>query len=237
MIRVLLVDDQPLIRVGLRGILELEDDIEVVGEASSGRKALDLLANLLPGTPVDVVLMDIRMPELDGIETTTAICADPRYADVHLLVLTTFETDEYVVAALRAGASGFLGKGAEPEALVNAVRVIAAGESLLSATATRSLIERFLAKPSATSQAPVPTTQATQTTAPGPPGLAALTDRERETLILVAEGKSNEEIAGHFVISPHTVKTHVSRTMTKLDAHDRAQLVVIAYTAGLLLQQ
>ena len=233
MIRVLLVDDQPLIRVGLRGILELEDDIEVVGEASSGRQALDLLA----GRPVDVVLMDIRMPELDGIETTTAICADPRYADVHVLVLTTFETDDYVVAALRAGASGFLGKGAEPEAVVNAVRVIAAGESLLSATATRSLIARFLAKPSATAQAPEPTTPPTPPATPVPPGLATLTDRERETLILVAEGKSNEEIAEQFVISPHTVKTHVSRTMTKLDAHDRAQLVVIAYAAGLLQPQ
>jgi len=144
-IRVLLVDDQPLIRVGLRGILELEDDIEVVGEAPSGRQALAVLST----TPVDVVLMDIRMPDLDGIETTTAICADPRYADVRVLVLTTFETDEHVVAALQAGASGFLGKGAEPEAVVDAVRVIAQGEALLSPTATRSLIERFLAKAAA----------------------------------------------------------------------------------------
>ncbi|TCO47004.1 DNA-binding NarL/FixJ family response regulator [Kribbella antiqua] len=220
MIRVLLVDDQPLIRVGLRGILELEDDIEVVGEASSGRQALTRLA----ATPADVVLMDIRMPEMDGIETTSAICADPRYADVRVLVLTTFETDEYVVAALQAGASGFLGKGAEPEAVADAVRVIARGESLLSPAATRSLIERFLAKPAAS-------------TAPVVPALDALTERERETLVLVAQGKSNEEIAEHFVISPHTVKTHISRTMMKLDAHDRAQLVVIAYSAGLLHPQ
>jgi DNA-binding NarL/FixJ family response regulator len=217
-IRVLLVDDQPLIRVGLRGILELEDDIGVVGEASSGRQALTQLST----TPVDVVLMDIRMPEMDGIETTSAICADPRYADVRVLVLTTFETDDHVVAALQAGASGFLGKGAEPEAVVDAVRVVARGEALLSPLATRSLIERFLAKPAA-SAAPVL-----------PAGLDALTERERETLVLVAQGKSNEEIAEHFVISPHTVKTHISRTMMKLDAHDRAQLVVIAYSAGLL---
>ncbi len=224
MIRVLLVDDQPLIRVGLRGILELEDDIEVVGEAPSGRQALAVLST----TPVDVVLMDIRMPDLDGIETTTAICADPRYADVRVLVLTTFETDEHVVAALQAGASGFLGKGAEPEAVVDAVRVIAQGEALLSPTATRSLIERFLAKPAAPDR-----TQAQAV----PAGLATLTERERETLVLVAQGETNEEIAEHFVISPHTVKTHVSRTMMKLDAHDRAQLVVIAYSAGLLHPQ
>jgi DNA-binding NarL/FixJ family response regulator len=221
MIRVLLVDDQPLIRVGLRGILELEDDIEVVGEASSGRQALTQLST----TPVDVVLMDIRMPEMDGIETTSAICADPRYADVRVLVLTTFETDDHVVAALQAGASGFLGKGAEPEDVVDAVRVVARGEALLSPLATRSLIERFLAKPATGAASVVPA------------GLDTLTERERETLVLVAQGKSNEEIAAHFVISPHTVKTHISRTMMKLDAHDRAQLVVIAYSAGLLHPQ
>lgn len=226
MIRVLLVDDQPLIRVGLRGILELEDDIQVIGEASSGRQALAVLA----GTPTDVVLMDIRMPEMDGIETTNVICADPRFADVRVLVLTTFETDDHVVAALQAGASGFLGKGAEPEAVVNAVRVVAGGESLLSPAATRSLIGRFLAKPSPAEQASAPAAPAPAV----PAGLASLTERERETLILVAEGKSNEEIAERFVISPHTVKTHISRTMMKLDAHDRAQLVVIAYSAGLL---
>jgi DNA-binding NarL/FixJ family response regulator len=226
-IRVLLVDDQPLIRVGLRGILEFEDDIEVVGEASSGRQALDLL----PGTSADVVLMDIRMPDLDGIDTTAAICADPRYTDVRILVLTTFETDDHVVAALQAGASGFLGKGAEPVAVVDAVRVIARGESLLSPTATRALIERFLAKPTATERA---AEQAAPAAAAARAGLTTLTERERETLILVAEGKTNDEIAEHFVVSPHTVKTHISRTMAKLDAHDRAQLVVIAYSAGLL---
>jgi DNA-binding NarL/FixJ family response regulator len=220
-IRVLIADDQPLIRAGLRGILELEDDLLVVGEASSGRATVRQVRE----RPVDVVLMDIRMPDLDGIEATAQICADPLLAGVRVLVLTTFETDEHVVAALRAGASGFLGKGAEPEAVVEAIRVIARGDSLLSPLATRTLIERFLGEPPAAHgrgpERPVAS-------------LDALTEREREVLTLVGEGRSNDDIATGLVISPHTVKTHVNRAMMKLDAHDRAQLVVIAYETGLL---
>lgn len=223
MIRVLIADDQPLIRAGLRGILELESDFEVVGEAGSGRQAVQQARD----RAVDVVLMDIRMPEMDGIEATAAICADPRLSDVRVLVLTTFESDEHVVAALRAGASGFMGKGAEPQGFVDAVRVVARGDALLSPAATRSLIERVLGPPRATSD---------HDHDPGRLGapLDALTEREREVLALVGEGLSNDDIAGHLVISPHTVKTHVNRAMTKLDAHDRAQLVVIAYESGLL---
>ena len=236
MIRVVVADDQPLIRAGLRGILELEGDLEVVGEAATGREAVRLAAH----GPVDVVLMDLRMPDMDGIEATARICSDPALAGVRVLVLTTFETDEHVVAALRAGASGFLGKGAEPEAVVAAIRVIASGDSLLSAAATRTLIERVVREPAASNDL-----------ATGPTGgpraaggadvrahlnaiLDALTEREREVLVRVGEGLSNDEIAARLVISPHTVKTHVNRAMTKLDAHDRAQLVVLAYETGLL---
>ncbi|PVU84304.1 DNA-binding response regulator (plasmid) [Cellulomonas sp. WB94] len=222
MIRVLIADDQPLIRAGLRGILELEADIEVVGEAASGREAVDQVRD----RAVDVVLMDIRMPGLDGIAATAEICTDPRLGDVRVLVLTTFETDEHVVAALRAGASGFLGKGAEPDAIVDAIRVVAGGDALLSPAATRSLIERFLGEP--------PDDAARTDEEPVSAPVAALTEREREILGLVGEGRSNDEIADHLVISPHTVKTHVNRAMMKLDAHDRAQLVVIAYESGLL---
>jgi DNA-binding NarL/FixJ family response regulator len=220
-IRILIADDQPLIRAGLRGILELEEDIEVVGEAASGREAVDQVRD----RAVDVVLMDIRMPGVDGIEATAEICADPRLGGVRVLVLTTFETDEHVVAALRAGASGFLGKGAEPEVIVDAIHVVAGGDALLSPAATRSLIERFLGEPrddARTQDEPVAAR------------VAGLTEREREILALVGEGRSNDEIADHLVISPHTVKTHVNRAMMKLDAHDRAQLVVIAYESGLL---
>jgi len=221
MIRVLIADDQPLIRAGLRGILELEGDFEVVGEASTGAQAVELARD----HPVDVVLMDIRMPEMDGIEATAAICADPRLAGVRVLVLTTFETDEHVLAALRAGASGFMGKGAEPQGFIDAIRVVARGESLLSPVATRSLIERVLGQPRAA---------AAHELARPEVSLESLTEREREVLALVGEGLSNDEIAGHLVISIHTVKTHVNRAMTKLDAHDRAQLVVLAYETGLL---
>jgi DNA-binding NarL/FixJ family response regulator len=220
-IRILIADDQPLIRAGLRGILELEEDIEVVGEAASGREAVDQVRDRL----VDVVLMDIRMPDMDGIEATAEICADPRLSGVRVLVLTTFETDEHVVAALRAGASGFLGKGAEPDAIVDAIHVVARGDALLSPVATRSLIERFLGEPP-----DVPRGEDES----APTSVAGLTEREREILALVGEGRSNDEIADHLVISPHTVKTHVNRAMMKLDAHDRAQLVVIAYESGLL---
>jgi len=221
MINVLLADDQPLIRAGLRGIIEFEPDLRVVGEAASGDEAVALTRQL----PVDLVLMDIRMPGSDGIAATEQICADPELAAVHVLILTTFETDEHVVRALRAGAGGFLGKGAEPEALLDAIRLVARGEALLSPVATRSLIETFLASRPPVEQPSV---------APHADALRWLTEREREVLVMVAEGLSNDEIAARLVISPHTVKTHVNRTMTKLDAHDRAQLVVIAYESGLL---
>jgi len=220
-IRVLIVDDQTLIRAGLRGILQLEDDLEVVGEASSGRQAVRLARDL----PVDVVLMDIRMPDMDGIEATAEICANPALAHVSVLVLTTFETDEHVVAALRAGASGFLGKGAEPEAVVQAIRLVARGDALLSPAATRSLIERVLREPGPDTAPDLERIQAT---------VEELTEREREILMLVGEGLSNDDIADLLAISRYTVKTHVNRAMTKLSAHDRAQLVVIAYESGLL---
>jgi len=220
-IRVLIADDQPLIRAGLRGILELEDDLEVVGEAASGLEAVQQARD----RPVDVVLMDIRMPEMDGIQATAAICADPRLIGVRVLVLTTFETDEHVVAALRAGASGFMGKGSEPQGFIDAIRVVSRGEALLSPTATRALIERFLAEPPAGQRGVGERIH---------PNLDDLTDREREVLTLVGEGLSNDDIADRLVISHHTVKTHVNRAMMKLDAHDRAQLVVIAYEGGLL---
>jgi len=220
-IRVLIVDDQPLIRAGLRGILELEDDLQVVGEAASGRHAVQQARDLA----VDVVLMDIRMPGMDGIEATAEICADPAMAQVSVLVLTTFETDEHVMAALRAGASGFLGKGAQPEAVVEAIRLVARGDALLSPVATRSLIERVLREPWAGLGLDQERLQIT---------VEELTERERQILVLVGEGLSNDDIARHLAISRHTVKTHVNRAMTKLGAHDRAQLVVIAYESGLL---
>jgi RNA polymerase sigma factor (sigma-70 family) len=220
-IRVLIVDDQPLIRAGLRGILELESDLEVVGEAASGRQAVRQVRD----RAVDVVLMDIRMPEMDGIAATAEICADPALADVRVLVLTTFETDEHVISALRVGASGFLGKGAQPEAVVEAIRLVARGGALLSPAATRSLIERVL-RESRPGQAQ------------NQEGLRViidgLTEREREILVLVGEGLSNDQIADRLAISRHTVKTHVNRAMTKVGAHDRAQLVVVAYESGLL---
>lgn len=217
MIRVLVVDDQSLIRQAVSDILSDADDIEVVGEAVNGREAVTLATQLRP----DVVVMDIRMPELDGIGATTAICADTTLATTRVLILTTFEEDEYVVSALRAGASGFIGKGAEPEEIVRAVRAVQLGEALLSPTATRSLITRYIATPAATANTAVPE-------------LEDLTEREREVLLLVARGLSNQEIAEELVISPHTAKTHVNRIMTKLAAHDRAQLVIVAYESGLL---
>lgn len=216
MTSVLIVDDQALIRSAVRDLLEHEPDIDVVGEASNGAEAVARASTLRP----DIVLMDIRMPVQDGIEATAAICADPLLSDVRVLILTTFEEDEYVVAALRAGASGFIGKAAEPDDIVRAVRAVDAGEALLSPTALRSLITRFVNPPSFTSAAP--------------PELAQLTDREREVLLLVARGRSNPEIADELFISPHTSKTHVNRIMVKLHAHDRAQLVIAAYESGLL---
>jgi DNA-binding NarL/FixJ family response regulator len=220
MIRVLVVDDQALIRQAVTDILSGADDLEVVGEARDGREALRLARDLRP----DVVLMDIRMPELDGIEMTAHLCADRELEGSRVLILTTFEEDEYLVAALRAGASGFIGKGAEPEEIVEAVRAIAAGDALLSPVATRRLIEKYvLAEPAATAPALVP-----------PAEFPTLTHRETEVLLLVARGRSNQDIAEELYISPLTAKTHVNRTMSKLHAHDRAQLVIFAYESGLL---
>jgi DNA-binding NarL/FixJ family response regulator len=215
MIRVLLADDQPLVRAGFAALLDAQDDITVVGQADDGTEAVRLAGAEVP----DVVLMDIRMPGLDGLEATRQIAADPRLAGVRVIILTTFEFDEYVFEALRAGASGFLVKHTEPVELIRAVRVVAGGEALLSPSVTRRLIAEFAdrAKP-----------------APESGALDALTEREREMTALAAGGLSNEEIAERLVLSAATVKTHVNRAMTKLGARDRAQLVVFAYEAGLV---
>jgi DNA-binding NarL/FixJ family response regulator len=215
-IRVVIADDQALVRAGFRMILDAEDDIAVVGEARDGVEALERTRLEHP----DVVLMDIRMPELDGLEATRRISEDPRLADVRVLILTTFELDEYVFEALRSGASGFLLKDTEPVDLLRAVRVVAAGEALLAPSVTRRLIGEFVARPERRN--------------PAPDTLTLLTDREREVLALVATGLSNDEIAEELVISPATARTHVSRTMVKLNARDRAQLVVLAYESGLV---
>lgn len=217
-IRVLIADDQALIRAGFRVLVDGADDLTVVAEASDGEQAVALAKS----ERVDVVLMDIRMPGIDGLEATRRISADEDLAGVKVLVLTTFELDEYVYLALRAGASGFLGKSVEPDDLLDAIRLVAAGESLLSPAATRSLIASFLAQPSRVASAAAPTQ------------LGQLTDREREIVALVAEGLTNDEIAERLVISPLTVKTHVNRSMAKLDLRDRAQLVVAAYQSGLV---
>jgi DNA-binding NarL/FixJ family response regulator len=216
MIRVLIVDDQPLVRAGLRVLFEGEPDIAVVGEAAHGEEALSLTRHAQP----DVVLMDIRMPVLDGIEATRQIAAEERLAAVRVLILTTFELDEYVFEALRAGASGFLLKDAEPVELLQAIRVVADGDALLSPSVTRRLISRFVAAPEQRRS---------------PERLDALTEREREIMALAAKGLSNDEIAELLTISPATAKTHVSRAMVKLGARDRAQLVVMAYQSGLVL--
>ncbi len=218
MIRVLIADDQALIRAGFAALINSAADLEVVGEAIDGADAVRQCIALTP----DVVLMDIRMPQLDGLQATEQISANPGLAGVHVLILTTFEADEYVVAALRAGAGGFLGKGVEPTELLDAVRVVAAGDSLLSPRATRALIDRFLAQPS----------EVHLTTSPAE--LAVLTDREREIVGMVGRGLSNDQIAEQLHLSPLTAKTHVNRAMTKLGARDRAQLVVIAYQSGLV---
>ncbi len=221
-LRVLLADDQPLIRAGFSAILGSAADLAIVGEARTGTEAVQAVRRLVP----DVVLMDVRMPELDGIEATRQIAADPALAAVRVLVVTTFELDEYVLRALRAGASGFVSKGIEPAELVAAVRTVAAGESLLSPAATRALIGHFRQQPGTGPPAP----------APGP-ALDLLTDREREVVVLVAQGLSNEDIGRRLFVSPLTAKTHVNRAMSKLAARDRAQLVVYAYTHGLLRPQ
>jgi DNA-binding NarL/FixJ family response regulator len=216
-IRVLLADDQALLRGIFRLLIDSAPDLKVVGEAGDGHEAVELARSLR----ADLVLMDIRMPGLDGLAATRTITADPDLVDVKVLVLTTFESDEYIAEALRAGASGFLGKGMNPEELLEAIRVVAAGDALLSPAATKSLIARFLAQP------------AIPRIAAGHPGLEQLTAREREIVPLVAAGLSNEEIAERLAVAPLTAKTHVNRAMAKLGARDRAQLVVIAYAAGL----
>jgi DNA-binding NarL/FixJ family response regulator len=218
-IRVLLADDQAMVRAGLRVLLDAEPGIEVVGEAADGDEAVRRCVSGLPDAVPDVVLMDVRMPGTDGLAATRAITADPRLSHVHVVVLTTFDLDEYVFEALKGGASGFLVKDAEPADLVRAVRVAASGEALLSPRATRRLMSEYAAR---------------ARTAPVSRELGLLTDREREVMALVAEGLSNDEIAARLVISPATAKTHVSRTMIKLNARDRAQLVVFAYESGLV---
>jgi len=215
-IRVVLADDQDLVRAGFRSLLEASEGIEVVAEAGDGVAALAAVRALRP----DVVLMDIRMPELDGLEATRRIVGDGELDGVRVLVLTTFDLDEYVFEALRSGASGFLVKHTEPAELVRAVRVVAGGEALLSPGVTRRLIAEFTARPARPAATPAE--------------VAALTHREREVVVLVAQGLSNHEIGEELVVSPATARTHVSRAMMKLHARDRAQLVVLAYQSGLV---
>jgi DNA-binding NarL/FixJ family response regulator len=217
MIRVGVADDQPLVRTGLRAMIEQADDLVHVGEAGDGRSAVDLARLRRP----DVMLMDVRMPILDGIEATRRITSDPAMTAVRVVVLTTFDLDDYVYRALRAGASGFLLKDAPPEQVFEAVRVVAAGEALLDPSVTRRLITEFAHQPQLAQPREVP-------------ALRVLTDREREVLELVGRGMSNVEIAQRLVVSPATAKTHVARILSKLQARDRAQLVVLAYESGLV---
>jgi DNA-binding NarL/FixJ family response regulator len=234
-IRVVLADDQKLIRAGFRVLLEAADDVMVVGEAVNGEEAVDLVRR----ERADVVLMDIRMPDVDGLEATSRIAADEDLAGVRVIILTTFETDAYVYQALRAGASGFLVKDCEPQDLIRAIRVVARGDAELAPSVTRRLIDS-LAGRGAAGMSPSPAA-GSATSRRGPAGrsaagdLSRLTEREREVLCLVAEGLSNDEIAGRLFLSPLTTKTHVSRILTKLEARDRAQLVVIAYESGLVV--
>ena len=214
--RVVLADDQPMVRAGFRALLDSRSDVEVVGEAATGAEAVEQVRALHP----DVVVMDIRMPDMDGLEATRQIASDRALSDTRVLVLTTFELDEYVFGALRAGASGFLLKGGEPADLVHAIRVVADGESLLAPSVTRRLIETYVSQPE-----PAATSE--------PDGLDELTAREREVLTLVAAGLTNAEIAGILQLSPLTAKTHVSRILMKLGARDRVQLVVIAFQSGI----
>ncbi|MGH3712262.1 MAG: response regulator [Micromonosporaceae bacterium] len=215
MIRVLLVDDQALMRAGFRALLEAEADIDVVGEAADGEQGVALAVAHQP----DVALVDVQMPVLDGIEATRRIAADPHLAGVRVVILTNYGLDEHVFNALRAGASGFLFKDTEPAELLHAIRVVAGGEALLSPAITRRLISEYVSRP------PRPDTAA---------GLEALTNREREVVALVAGGLTNDEIAERMVISRFTAKTHVSRALTKLGLRDRAQLVMVAYESGLV---
>jgi DNA-binding NarL/FixJ family response regulator len=215
--RVVLAEDQPMVRAGFRALLDSRSDIEVVGEASTGAEALEQVRALHP----DVVVMDIRMPEMDGLEATRRITKDPTLTQTHVLVLTTFELDEYVFGALDAGASGFLLKGGEPADLVHAIRVVADGESLLAPSITRRLIDTYVSRPQ-------PSTKTEHD------GLGELTTREREVLSLIATGLTNAEIAQALQLSPLTAKTHVSRILMKLGARDRVQLVIIAYQTGIV---
>jgi len=215
MITVLLVDDQPLLRSGFRALLDVEDDIEVVAEAADGGEGVALARKHLP----DIALVDIQMPGVDGIEATRRIAADPALSGVHVVILTNYGLDEYVFDALRAGAAGFLVKDIEPEDFLHAVRVAARGDALLAPSITRKLIDRYVTVPFGGGSGS---------------GLKELTNREREAVVLVARGLSNDEIAAHMVISPLTAKTHINRAMTKLHARDRAQLVVLAYESGLV---
>jgi DNA-binding NarL/FixJ family response regulator len=216
MIRVLLVDDQPLIRSGFRALLDIEDDIEVVAEAADGQQGVAMAREHMP----DIALIDIQMPVVDGIEATRRIAADPALTGVHVVILTNYGLDEHVFNALRAGAAGFLVKDIQPEDLLHAIRVAARGDALLAPSITRKLINRYITQPLDTRAAA---------------GLEELTNREREAVALVAKGLSNDQIAEHMVISPLTAKTHVNRAMTKLHARDRAQLVVLAYESGLVI--
>lgn len=215
MIRVLLADDQALVRAGFRALLDAEDDIEVVGEAADGQEAVDLARRLQP----DVVLMDIRMPGLDGLAATRVLTADEHLRELRIVILTTFDLDEYVFEALRIGASGFLVKSTEPVELLRGVRAVASGDALLSPGVTKRLVAEFASRSASPRAAPE---------------LDRLTDREREVMGLVAAGMTNDEIAERLVVSPATAKTHVSRAMVKLGARDRAQLVVFAYETGLV---
>ena len=216
-IRVLLADDQALLRQTFSILISAVPDMEVVGEAADGAQAIALVREQRP----DVVVMDIRMPGVDGLAATEAVCADFGLADTRILILTTFETERYVAAALRAGASGFLGKTATTDQLLEAIRTVAAGDSLLSPQATRLLIGRYLASTDPAE-------------GPNPQALVELTAREREVMARAAQGLSNDEIAAELVLSAHTVRTHIQRAMVKLGARDRAQLVVIAYQTGLV---
>jgi DNA-binding NarL/FixJ family response regulator len=215
MIRVVLADDQALVRAGFRALLDAEDDIEVLAEAHDGEEAVQLARTLRP----DIVLMDIRMPGTDGLKATRAIAAEDALTQVRVIILTTFDLDEYVFEALRVGASGFLVKSTEPAELIHAVRVVAAGDALLSPGVTKRLVTEFARR----AKEPILA-----------PAIDALTDREREVMKLVAAGLSNAEIADRLVVSPATAKTHVSRAMVKLGARDRAQLVVFAFESGLV---
>ncbi|MGW2079101.1 response regulator transcription factor [Streptomyces sp. NPDC001939] len=217
-IRVLLADDHALLRDTFRILINSADDLEVVGQASDGAEAITLAETLHP----DIVIMDIPMPGTDGLAATTAICGDPSLSDVRILILTTFETDEYVARALRAGASGFLGKDVTADVLLDAIRTVADGDALLSPAATKMLVSRFLVTPEPASDTELPDQ------------ISSLTAREREVMIMAARGMSNTDIADTLCLSPLTVRSHIQRAMTKLHARDRAQLVVAAYQSGLV---